>query len=207
MSDDADSESTEPATPADPPEVPVDLDAFVEAVADLDDDLGDEAAAIRAFCRDQAEELTAARDEVEDLTSRLKRARADFENYKKRVERRREELRAEVSRRLIERIIDVRTDLRRAVASDDQALEDLVEGVKLTLREIDRLLDAEDVAEITPEVGDEVDPHRHEVMVRVPSDQPEGHVAEVFEPGYRHGEHVLRAAQVSVSQGPPQTEE
>lgn len=203
MSDDGDQSTPTVDGEASPEDEPVDPEAFVEAVAEADEALGEEARALVDHLDDLGERLDEARSEVEELTSRLKRTHADFENYKKRIERRRNEAEREATRRLVDRLVDLRDNLQRAVSIDEQTAEDLIEGVKLSLNDLDRLLDAEDVELVTPELGDEVDPHRHEVMLRVASDEhPEGTIAEVFEPGYLHGDRVLREAQVAVSTGP-----
>ena len=61
------------------------------------------------------------------------------------------------------------------------------------------MLAEEGVDPIQPEPGDEVDPNRHQVMLRVESEQPDGTVHEVYEPGYEMGDRVLTEAQVTVS--------
>lgn len=163
--------------------------------------------------RERVDELEAERDELatlveeleterDDLESRLKRTAADFDNYKKRQERRREELRETATEELVERLLDVRENLKRALDQETTEVDSLREGVKLTLTELDRVFDAEGVSEIEPTEGTPVDPQRHEVMLRVDSDQPEGHIAEVYQRGYIMGEKVLRPAQVTVSDGP-----
>ncbi len=204
MSDDAESESSDEADVISLEEAPIDLEEFLEA---LDEEARGDARALVDYIEELHDDLEEAEAEIDDLTSRLKRARADFENYKKRVKRRKEEERQEANRRLVDRLVDVRQNLQRSLDVEEQSLDDLLEGVKLTLRDIDRLLDAEDVQEIDPDLGDPVDPHRHEVMVKVESDQPADTIAEVFEPGYLHGETVLREAKVTVSTGPSDTDD
>ena len=71
----------------------------------------------------------------------------------------------------------------------------------MTLREFDRILEDENVSEIDPDPGTEADPQRHEVMMQVDSDQPEGAIADVYTPGYEMGEKVIQNAQVTVSNG------
>ncbi len=71
----------------------------------------------------------------------------------------------------------------------------------MTLREFDRILEDENVSEIDPDPGTETDPQRHEVMMQVDSDQPEGTVADVYTPGYEMGGKVIQNAQVTVSNG------
>lgn len=168
---------------------------------------GDESTDVEATCEALQEEIEELREERDELTARLKRTAADFENYKKRQQRERERIQAEASEQLIERLLDVRDNLKRAIDEKSEDVEALREGVKLTLDEFDRVLDAEGLGEIDPEPGASVDPSRHEVMLQVDSEQPPGHVAEVFQPGYVLGEKVLRPAQITVSEQPGETED
>lgn len=182
-------------------------DDLVARVATYDEELAEAVGALGERTRSLADELADAEAEVEDLKRRLKRARADFENYKKRVERREEELRERATEKLVERLLAVRDDLRRAVEAEDQAAGDLRDGIELTLRELDRILDAEGVESIEPAPGDEPDPHRHEVVMRVEDERPAETIAEVFEPGYEQGGKVLQPAKVTVSDGPAEADE
>ncbi|MFC7155558.1 nucleotide exchange factor GrpE [Halomarina halobia] len=151
--------------------------------------------------RSRTDELEAELDErderVEELESKLKRAQADFSNYKKRQERRREQERRRATEDLIVRLVDVRDNLRRGLEQEG----DIREGVESTLRLFDDVLEAENVTEIAPEPGESVDPQRHEVLMRVESDRPEGTVDDLYQPGYEMAEKVLKPAQVTVSDG------
>lgn len=185
-------------------DVPADL---LDRVADAaDEQLAREIAALRARITDlettvEAREATieAEREDAEDIRSRLQRKQADFQNFKRRIERQREQERERATEDLITRLLDVRDNLRRAVEQD--AGTDIREGVESTLQEFDRVLAEENVAEIAPEPGDEVDPQRHEVLMRVDSDHPPETIAEGYRPGYEMGGKVLRPAQVTVSDG------
>jgi molecular chaperone GrpE len=146
-------------------------------------------------------ELEEREERIADLESRLKRTQADFQNYKKRAKKRQTQMEERATEELVERLLDVRNNLNRALEEESDDVESLREGVKMTLAEFDRVLDAENVREIVPDEGSEVDPQRHEVMMRVESDRPEGVIDEVFTPGYEMGERVLRPAQVTVSDG------
>jgi len=115
------------------------------------------------------------------------------------MDRQRAQERERATEDLVTRLLGVRDDLVRALNQEDDA--EIRGGVESTLGEFDRVLDDEGVAEIGPDPGTEVDPQRHEVMLRVDSEHPEGTVAEVFRPGYEMGGKVLRPAQVTVSEG------
>jgi molecular chaperone GrpE len=142
-----------------------------------------------------------AEERADDLESKLKRNRADFQNYKKRAKKRQEQMKERATEDLVEKLLDVRDNLVRAVEDDHENVESLQEGVEMTLKELDHVFEDESVAEIAPDPGTETDPKRHEVMMQVESDQPEGTVADVYQPGYEMGEKILRAAQVTVSDG------
>ena len=145
------------------------------------------------------EELIELRTERDDLESRLKRKQAEFQNYKKRQEKRREEERNRATESLVEDILEVRDNLSRALEQDEDA--DIRDGVEATFRGLEDVLDGEGVEPVEPEPGTETDPERHEVLLRVESEEPEGTVAELHRPGYEMGEKVLRPAQVTVSDG------
>lgn len=140
-----------------------------------------------------------ARERAEELESSLARTRADFENYKDRAEKRREQAATRATADLVEKLTDVRNNLLRAL--DQEADADIRPGVESTLETFDRVLEEEGVTPIEPEPGTEVDPERHEVMVRVASPEPEDTVAEVYDPGYETDDTVIEAAKVTVSDG------
>lgn len=140
----------------------------------------------------------------EELEAKLKRARADFQNYKKRVKDRQAEIRSRATEALVERLLDVRDNLVRALEQDEET--DIRDGVEATLASFDRVLADEDVSAIEPAPGQEVDPERHEVVLREEdADQPAGTIERIYRPGYELAGSVLRPAQVTVSE--PDAEE
>ena len=170
-----------------------------ERVADADpEELAREIAALRERAQEAEERTAEAEAEVEELESRLKRKQADFQNFKKRMERKQERQRKHATEDLVERLLDVRDNLVRALDQDEGA--DLRPGLEKTLDQFDRVLDAEEVRTIDPEPGEDVDPERHEVLMRVDSEQPEGTVGDVHRQGYEMADRVLRPAQVTVAE-------
>lgn len=149
-----------------------------------------------------AEELEAERadyeERIDELESKLTRKQADFQNFKKRQQKKLDQQRERATEKLVERLLPVRDNLARAL--EQGADTDIREGVEGTLRELDRVLADEGVERIEPEPGDDPDPERHEVMMRVESDQPAGTIEELYRPGYEMGERVVRTAQVTVSE-------
>ena len=142
-------------------------------------------------------ELDAKADEIDTLTDKLQRSRADFQNYKKRMEDKQAEMEARATEDLVSRFTTIRGNLVRALDQDEDA--DIRPGIQSTLDEFDAILQAENVEIISPDPGDAVDPQRHEVMMRVEGDQPEGTVVDVYQDGYEMAGKVLQEAQVTVS--------
>jgi molecular chaperone GrpE len=175
-------------------------DDLVERVAEADSDsIARELAALRTrveALQSQLEEHEAA---VEDLESRLARKQADFQNYKKRQEERLEEEKARATEDLVARLLDVRDNLKRALDQDEDA--EIRGGVESTLRQFEEELERENVQPIEPGPGESPDPQYHEVLMQVESDHPEGTIADVHRAGYEMAGKVLRAAQVTVSDG------
>jgi molecular chaperone GrpE len=205
-----DDEQPEGTAPAD------DADAESETERSVEDALGPTSTSLVAEVAAEDETLAAdleehladlerereeAEAEAEEFESKLKRKQADFQNYKKRAKKRQEQLEERATEDLVERLLDVHENLKRAVEDEHENVESLREGVELTLKELNRVLDEENVAEIAPDPGEDVDPQRHEVMMRVDSDHPEDAIADVYRPGYEMADRVLRSAQVTVSDG------
>lgn len=82
------------------------------------------------------------------------------------------------------------------------ALEALQEGYALTLQRLGDVLREHGVTSIGAP-GQTFDPHAMQaVEVVADAGRPEGTVLEIYEPGFRHGDDVLRVAKVKVSGGP-----
>jgi molecular chaperone GrpE len=178
---------------------PDEADSLAERVGEYDADLGAAVEDLEGQIEQLEAELAAERERTEDLESRLKRKQADFQNYKKRTEEQKAELKERATEDFVARLVPVRDDLVRALEQDDDV--DIRDGVESTLASLDRVLESENVSAIEPSPGDEVDPVRHEVMMQVESEQPDGSIVEVFRPGYEMAGSVIQEAQVTVSDG------
>jgi molecular chaperone GrpE len=185
--------ASEPAGDAAP------VGAIAARLADEEPDaVAAEVAALRETVRTLEGTLADVRAERDDLEDRLKRKAAEFQNYKKRQEKRRAEVRERATEDLVEELLEVRDNLDRALDHGEDA--DIREGVEATFRQLDEILAAENVEAIEPEPGSGVDPTRHEVLLNVESDHPNGTVASVHRPGYEMAGKVLRPAQVTVAE-------
>jgi molecular chaperone GrpE len=200
MTDEADAAAEEPTDADGETEVDADADAadeaadeeldrsLIERVAEHDEELAEEI----------QEERADYEERIDELEGKLTRKQADFQNFKKRQQKKLEQQQARATESLVEDLLPVRDNLARALEQDSDA--DIREGVEGTLRELDSVLADEGVERIEPEPGEEPDPERHEVLMRVESDRPAGTIEELYRPGYEMGEKVIRTAQVTVSE-------
>ncbi|MBX0285990.1 nucleotide exchange factor GrpE [Haloarcula salinisoli] len=171
---------------------------LVERVAESDpEEIARELAALRSQNESLESEVEELESEAEELEEKLKRKQAEFQNYKKRMKKRREEEQQRATEDLVSRILDVRDNLERALEQDEDT--DIRGGVESTLRQLDDVLDAENVDVIDPDPGEDVDPSVHQVLANVESEEEPGAIADVHRPGYEMAEKVLREAQVTVS--------
>ena len=152
--------------------------------------------------------------EKADLTDRLIRLAAEMDNLRKRTERDVADARKYAVSKFAGDMLVVGDNLRRTLAAlppdwretADETLKTLVEGVELTEREMDRLLERNGVKRIDA-LGERFDANRHQAMFEVPdATVPPGTVVQVVQEGYQIGDRVLRAALVGVSKDGPKPE-
>ena len=107
-------------------------------------------------------------------------------------------------------LVRVRSILRRKLARDDEAAgaeraaaPQLIEGVELTLRELQNVFSRHGIRVISPAPGDRFDPQSHEAMFEaaVPGTVA-GHIIQVMDNGFMLHDRLLRPAKVGVSSTP-----
>jgi molecular chaperone GrpE len=85
-------------------------------------------------------------------------------------------------------------------------VETLKAGVELTLKALEAAFGRAQIVEIDP-VGEKFDPHRHQAMMTVDSNQPPNTVVTVYQKGYLINDRVLRPALVAVAKTPDAPDE
>ncbi|HTB70183.1 MAG TPA: nucleotide exchange factor GrpE [Solirubrobacteraceae bacterium] len=153
-----------------------------------------------AELKDDLDELGALAAKRDEYLALAQRTQADFENYRKRVARESALAQERGVCKLAKELLPAIDNLDRAVgaaANDDP----LLDGVRLVRSELSAALARCGVESFSPG-GQEFDPSLHEAMASVP--QPEngpasGTVVEVYQPGYRLGETIIRPARVVVA--------
>ena len=72
-------------------------------------------------------------------------------------------------------------------------------GVDMTLKQLVTAFDKAQIIDINPEVGEKLDPHRHQAMSMEDSEQDANTVVRVMQKGYLIADRVLRPAMVIVA--------
>lgn len=147
--------------------------------------------------------------EKEQLRDQVLRTAAEMDNLRKRTEREVNDTRSYAIAGFARDMLVATDNLSRALMvipaelreNADGTLKSLIEGIEMTEREMQRLLQKNGVIPIAAE-GEKFDPHRHQAMFEVPDPSvPEGTVVQVVQTGYAIGERVLRPAMVGVAKG------
>ena len=131
---------------------------------------------------------------IAELTTDLQRVHAEYANYRKRVDRDREVNRQMAIGSVFLELLPILDDIERAREHGELtgAFKTMGESLESTLTKLG--LEKFGVA------NEPFDPNMHEALA---SEEVEGvtepTVIAVFQPGYRQGERILRAARVSVA--------
>jgi molecular chaperone GrpE len=95
-------------------------------------------------------------------------------------------------------LLPVRDSLEAALSADHITVENLREGVTLTLKLLSAAFDKNQIREVNP-AGEKFDPHRHQAMTAIESDKAANTVLHVMQKGYVLNDRVLRPALVTVA--------
>jgi molecular chaperone GrpE len=132
---------------------------------------------------------------LSERTADLQRLQAEYVNYKRRVDRDREASRELVIGSVLSELLGILDDVGRAREAGE--LEGAFKAVAESLERVTEKLGLQKFGE----PGDAFDPRIHEALLHNYSDEVDGPTATmVMQPGYRHGERILRAARVAVSE-------
>jgi molecular chaperone GrpE len=142
--------------------------------------------------------LAKVKAEVEELRDSWLRAKAEADNVRKRAQADITAAHKYAIENFAEGLVPVMDSLRAALATPNATAEALRAGVELTLKQLASAFEKGGMVEIDPQ-GEKFDPHRHQAMSLVESDQPANTVVQVYQRGYLVHERVLRPALVVVA--------
>lgn len=173
------------------------------------DGLDEHSSASEAAGSTAQDELALKTEECTALNNKYLRLAAEFENYKRLTQRdQREQIRFG-NEQLLKELLPAVDNMDRAIkaARTNGGDSALIQGVELTLKQLSGTLAKFGVQAIET-VGQDFDPSAHQAVSYGPSnDVPANKVLDEFQKGYRLHDRILRAAMVSVSSGPAQSNE
>lgn len=153
-------------------------------------------------------ELEQAHAHIHELQAKLAeqddrylRSVADSQNLRRRMEEQKLDERRFANRELVLALLGVMDNFERALVAADEAasFESLIEGLRLTMRQMQDFLAKHGVVPIEA-VGKEFDPNYHEAVMRVEgSEHPDNTVVGELQRGYTMHERVLRPSMVRVA--------
>lgn len=160
-------------------------------------DAGDDEARVRAEAAAAASAEAAALSEAKlaERTADLQRLQAEYANYRKRVERDRLAVREQALANVLNELIPVLDDIGRAREHDE-----LTGGFKSVSESLEAIAAKLGLTSFG-EPGEPFDPTLHDALTHAYSAEvTEPTSVQIFQPGYRVGERIIRPARVAVAE-------
>lgn len=134
---------------------------------------------------------------ADDLKAFSERLQSDFDNYRKRTNENIKKIKDDAAAETIEKFLPALDSLSQGIVSvkDEQA----VLGLKLIYRQFKETLNSLNVEEIDA-LDQAFDPNLHNAVMQesAKTKEEEGTISQVFTPGYKMGDRVIRHSVVKV---------
>ena len=154
--------------------------------------------------REEKRELAALREKVSELEKALSEEKekylrmfAEYDNFRRRSQKEREGIYTDAVSDVVGQILPIADNLERAGKYSDG--EKVAEGLRLTMNALNECFAK---LGVTPfgAPGDKFDPNLHNaIMHEEDESKGEGEIVEVFQPGYKRGDKIIRYAMVKVA--------
>src|SRR5689334_3431012 len=175
--------------------------------------LHDEAEEIRNETAEGAPELrehdhiTELENQLEEAKSKALYAAAETQNVRRRLESELQQATSYAAANFARDMLAIKDHLERALAAvseelrQDKVASQFLAGIEATGRELEAAFTRHGITRI-PAKGEKLDPHRHQAMVELPSNEEPGTIIEEMQPGYMMKDRLLRPALVGVAKKP-----
>ena len=136
--------------------------------------------------------------QIEDLKNQVLYAKAEAENIRRRSYEEADKTRKFAIEGFSQELLSVKDSLEASLSSDNVDNKTLIDGVELTLKQLNAVFEKFNIIEINP-IGEKFDPNEHQAMSMVESKEQEPNtVLNVLQKGYKLNDRVIRPAMVSV---------
>jgi molecular chaperone GrpE len=144
-------------------------------------------------------ELATLQAKSADLADQYLRAKAEAENTRRRAEDEVAKARKFAVESFAESLLPVADSLEAGLAIKEVSPEQIKEGAEATLRQLLSALERNKVVPINPAAGAKFDPHQHQAISAIQSEQEPNTIVSVLQKGYLIADRVLRPALVTVA--------
>jgi molecular chaperone GrpE len=145
---------------------------------------------------------------LEEANSKALYAAAETQNVRRRLEAEKSQEAAYAAAGFARDMLTIKDHLERALVavSDelraDQTAANFLAGIEATARELEAAFARHGITRIDS-IGEKLDPHKHQAMMEIPTDQTEpGTIVEEMQSGYMLKDRLLRPALVGVAKTP-----
>ena len=143
--------------------------------------------------------------ELEEVRQHVLYAQAETQNVRRRLEQEKISAAQYAATAFARDMLSVKDNLERALAAipedlrGDERMKGLIAGIEATGRELDSAFQRHGIVRIEA-MGKPLDPHLHQAMLEVPSDEAEpGTIVQEMQAGYTIKDRLLRPALVGVA--------
>ncbi len=137
--------------------------------------------------------------ELEQLRAESLRERADLDNQRKRLAREVEMARKFANERLLGDLLPLFDSMEAGLAAAAEG-DPLRAGMELTLRQLQRIAEANGLKAVAPAAGESFNPEQHQAMSMIDAEGiAPGAVAQTYQKGYLLNDRLLRPALVVVA--------
>ena len=146
--------------------------------------------------------------QLEDANSKALYAAAEIQNVRRRLETEKQQAANYATTQFARDMLAIKDHLERALGAvseelrSDKVASNFLAGIESTARELEQVFTRHGISRIDA-LNQPLDPHRHQAMMEVPSDEAEpGTIVHEMQPGYMLKDRLLRPALVGVARKP-----
>jgi molecular chaperone GrpE len=167
--------------------------------ADPQAQASEDTAPTEAEVKTPEQEIAELNQKLTEMQDNYLRAKAEGENIRRRAAEDVSKAHKFAIESFAEHLVPVTDSLYAALNAEAVDAKAFKEGLEITLKQLLSAFEKGRMSEINPAVGDKFDPHHHQAIASVPSDQEANTVVSVLQRGYSIADRILRPALVTVS--------
>jgi molecular chaperone GrpE len=170
---------------------------YIEPVAQPEG--GADATTPAAEVKTPEQEIAELNQKLTEMQDNFLRAKAEGENIRRRAAEDVSKAHKFAIESFAEHLVPVADSLYAALNAEAVDAKAFKEGLEITLKQLLSAFEKGRMTEINPALGDKFDPHHHQAIASVPSEQEPNTVVSVLQRGYSIADRILRPALVTVS--------